>query len=80
MTMHTLTGGVIVRDAMTQDILDVRENPDITLEIVVPTATTTFSYSTNPPGPSDPPGSVADIDVEAHNIRLEGVQIPTSPG
>lgn len=76
MTTYTLTGGTAVfRDPITDDVTSV-DQTDITVEIVVPDSTTSFSYTVNPLNPGDGPGDeTVDITLVDYNIRLNGTDI-----
>lgn len=74
MTTHSFPTGLgVFRSLATDDVIGI----DTTnmLELVVPDAVTTLSYTVNPAQPGDEPGDeTVDIDVTNYNVRLNGSQ------
>lgn len=78
MTTHTLTGFAIYYDT-NGDTAGV-DNTNAVMEFVVPDATTSFSYTVNPPEPGDGPGDeTIDATANIYALRINGEVVGTSP-
>lgn len=76
MTTYTLTGGLAVYTDPFSDSDDAVgvDNTNITLELVVPDGTSSFSYTVNPLPPGDEVGGdeTVEIDLSEYEVRLNG--------
>jgi len=81
MTTYTLNNGLAVyydpADGEEDTVLGV-DNNNVTLELVVPAATTSLSYTVNPLEPGDVPGEgdeTVDITLDDYTIRIHGLTV-----
>ena len=73
MTTYTLSDGIAVHRSQNPDTVTSVDNTNVTLEVVVPDGTTTFSYTALPLAPGDEPGDqVVDISLIPSTMRLNG--------
>lgn len=75
MTTYTLSNGLALFYKNGLDPVDSIDNTDVTLELVVPGSTSSFSYTVNPLAPGDQPGGdeTIEVDVNAYNVRVNGI-------
>ena len=73
MTTYTLTGIAVYRDPVSDDVTGV-DTTDVTLEVVVPASTKSFSYTVKPLGPGEKPGDeVIDEVLDDYTVRINGM-------
>lgn len=75
MTTYTLSGGTAVYRSPATDAVVGVDQTGITLELVVPDATATFSYTVNPLAPGDQPGGDETVNIagDSYTLRINGV-------
>lgn len=76
MTTYTLTNGLAVFYSPNGNNVQSVDNTNVTLEIVVPDSTSSFSYTVNLPAPGDEAGDeTIEIDVNDYTVRLHGITL-----
>lgn len=75
MTTYTLTGLAVYRDPASDEVAGV-DSTNVTLEVVVPASTTSFSYTVNPLGPGEEPGDeTIEAALDGYTVRINGMTI-----